>query len=171
MAKAKKVQEEKKVWCVGVQTNSNCETDREPDPDDSWDRGNTSTTWTVEGIKLLGTEDHSYGYRCNHSVDIDWEPKKGKLYHLLYAVYSTGDSFGHDAGACFETIGLYKSRHIAEENEKRLREGKPSKKAPIYGTHVMLKMEGTVKLHPYSRPWDGYFESLDCLEVVSLNLN
>jgi hypothetical protein len=170
MAKAEK---EKTVWCIGVQAESDCHDNN--DGEDSNEpysyRGTTTTHWTVEGLKLLGTEDHSYGYRVRETVDVNWEPKKGQLYHLLYAVYSTGDSFGHDNGRCFEAIGVYKSRNVAEENEKRLREGKPSKKAPIYGTHVMLKMEGTTKLHPYNRPWDGYFESLDYLEVRSLVLN
>lgn len=165
--------EEKTVWCIGVQAESDCHDNN--DGEDSNEpysyRGTTTTSWRVTGLKLLGTEDHSYGYRVRETVDVGFEPKKGQLYHLLFAVYSTGDSFGHDHGRCFEAIGVYKSRAVAEENEKRLREGKPSKPAKYGGTMVMLKMERTAKQQPYNRPWDGYFESLDYLEVLSLVLN
>jgi len=166
-----KTEKEKTVWCIGVDVD--CESWDNNDGEDSNEpysyRGTTTTRWDVRGLKLKGTEDHSYGYR--ETVDVNFEPVKGKLYHLLYAVYSTGDSFGHDEGRCFEAIGLYKSRKVAEENEKRLLEGKPSKKGEWGMEQVLLKLEGTTKQHPYYRPWNGYFESLDRLEVLTLVLN
>jgi hypothetical protein len=161
MAKAK--QKEPKVWTISVIAESYTEVTREPYEDDSWDRGNTSTSWSVSGLRLLEDGDRG-GYR--ESTQVAFKPEKGKIYHLLYAVYSTGDSFGHDEGHYLEVIGVYKNRKVAEGNEKRLREKKPEKRGL-----VQLKVEGVTKLHGYCIPWDGYFESLDRLEVLSFVLN
>ncbi len=173
MTKQKNVEEkEVKLWTIGVDVDSDC-TDNH-DGEDSNEpysyRGTTTTTWHVNGLRLVSEESPKYwGYR--ETTKVNFEPKKGNLYHLLYAVYSTGDSFGHDEGKCFEVIGVYKSRKVAEENEKRLNEGKPSQKGSWGSTMVLLKLEGTTKQHPYNRPWDGYFERLDRLEVLTLVLN
>jgi len=175
MAKSKKKVEEKvaekkqTVWTIGVDARAVTQETSIPDPDDSWSRASTSTEWDVRGLKLIDKEgSHCYSYR--ETVDVNFEPEKGKIYHLLYVVYSTGDSFGHDDGACFEAIGVYQDRKVAEENEKRLREGKPTVKGQ-WGDRVVLLMEGMAKGHEYYPPWNGYFESLDTLEVLSLVLN
>jgi len=153
-----KAEEKPKVWSIEVLADSYCDVTREADPEDSWSR--ESTSWDVTGLRLVG--DHGY-----HTVEVGFEPKKGKVYHLLFAVYSTGDSFGHDEGRCFEAIGVYKDRKVAEENEKRLR-SVPKEKEKFDA--VGLKTEG-LGVHKYNRPWMGYFESLDRLEVLSLILN
>lgn len=146
---------EKKVWYIHVLHDSYCEVTRECDPDDSWGRDSTSTSHSVTGLRLVARDTHD-------SVSVEFEPEKGKIYHVLYAVWSTGDSFGHDEGLRFEVLGVYKNRKVAEQNEKRLREG---------SGNVRLKMEGREDTHEYYTPWSGYFESLDTLEVLSFVLN
>jgi hypothetical protein len=175
MGKAKKkvekkvVEEKQTIWTIGVDARADTEETSTPDPNDRWDRASTSTTWDIRGLKLIDKEgSHYFNYR--ETVDVNFEPEKGKIYHLLYAVYSTGDSFGHDDSACFEAIGVYQDRKIAEENEKRLREGKPTV-TEKWGTRVVLLMEGMDKGHEYHPPWNGYFESLNRLEVESFVLN
>src|SRR5665213_2821234 len=168
MAKAKKTVEDKNVWTIGVEADSH--TQGNDDGDTSGEqysyRGTTNTSWDVRGLRLVDDEDKARYLRFQDRVDVGFKPEKGKVYHLLYAVYSTGDSFGHDNGKNFTVIDVYKSRKVAEENEKRLREGKPEKKGL-----VQLKMEGRKDLHGYYCPWNGYFESLDRLEILSLILN
>lgn len=162
--KKSKAVESPTVWSIEVLTDSYCDVTREADENDSWSRESTSTHWTVEGLKLA--QNDNYG-----TVAVAFKPVKGEIYHLLYAVYSTGDSFGHDEGRNFEAIGVYKDRKVAEENEKRLTS------APKKGANwddqfkaIVLKTEGLGE-HKYSRPWVGYFESLDRLEVESFVLS
>jgi hypothetical protein len=164
---------EDKTWKIGVRVDS--ESWDNNDGEDSNERyryrGTTTTRWDVRGLKLIESNEDRYGRGIHEIVEVNFEPHKGKLYHLLYAVYSTGDSFGHDEGRCFEVIGLYKSRKVADENLKRLHEGKPSVKGDWGAELVSMKFEGTKKPHNYYRPWGGYFDRLDRLEVESFVLN
>lgn len=164
MTKAKK---EKKIWTIGVEAESTCYNNNDSsDSDEPYSyRGTTSTSWDIQGLRLVDEEDKNR-YCFHERVQVVFKPEKGKIYHLLFAIYSTGDSFGHDDGRCFEIVGVYKDRKVAELNEKRLREGKPEKKGL-----VRLKVEGLTETHDYYRPWTGYFESLDRLDVESFVLN
>lgn len=166
------MEKEKTVWSVGVIANSQTRDngDGEISNEPYHYRGTTTTTWEVRGLKLLEDNNQRYSRNIREIVDINWKPEKGKIYHLLYAVYSVGDSFGYDDGRCFEVIGLYQNREVAEDNKKRLQADDDGSRCSDY-TPILLKMEGTEKAHPYSRPWAGYFERLNYLEVLSLILN
>lgn len=74
----------------------------------------------------------------------------GKEYILLYAVYSTGDSFGHDQGAEIEFIELFTDAKDAKELEMLLRHSE--------GNSVFFNRM------KYYIPWNGYFDHLDSLE-------
>ena len=168
MAKAKKKTEEAKVWTIGVDADSYFHDNQDgSDSNEQYSyRGTTDTSWEVRGLRLVDDEDKARYLHFQDTVDVGFKPEKGKVYHLLFAVYSTGDSFGYDNGKNFTAIDVYKSRKVAEENQKRLYEGKPENKGL-----VQLKVEGRKELHEYYRPWNGYFESLDRLEVESFILN
>ena len=167
MAKAKKTKKvERKTYKIEVDVDTSTWTTREGDDKPYSDRGETSSSHDIRGLKLL--DDGRYGYR---SAEVLFKPEKGQVYHLLYATYSTGDSFGYDHNHCFEVIGIYKDRKVAEENCKRLYEGKPVKKGEWGSQLIPLKVEGMRETHDYYRPWMGYFESLVDLEVRSLILN
>lgn len=170
MAKRKKEQKQK-VWTIGVLAESH--TVDHNDGDQSGEpysyRGTTSTSWDIRGLKLI-EDPNDRSYYVRETTNVGFEPVRGELYHLLYAIYSTGDSFGHDEGRCLEVIGVYKDRDIAKENLHRLELGKPEAKGEFGSMQVLLKMEGTNKQQPYYRPWMGYFERLDRLEVESFEL-
>lgn len=173
MAKAKKAKEQK-VWSVGVvaesQTFHNNDGDKSDEPYSY--RGTTNTSWYVRGLVLIDDNDPNRRYVGYHeSTPVAFEPERGQVYHLLYAVYSTGDSFGTDYGRCFEVIGVYKDREVAEENLKRLENGPPRKYGEYAEPTVELKLEGSNKAQRYYRPWMGYFERLDRLELESFVLN
>jgi hypothetical protein len=145
---------------------------RERNAQDSWDRGDTSTDWTIHGIKSS---------RASYDLIVPFDVKFGKRYHLLYAIYSTGDSFGHNERACFEAIGVYEdtaeSLAMAFENKRRI-EGHyyvygrsaqflpdpPSvEDYPEQFSITLLNSKGEeFKMHV---PWCGYFESLEELEI------
>lgn len=129
---------------------------RERSSDDEWDRDDTRTEHTVLGLEI--GEDY-------HRLSIP-DARPGEMLHLVYAVYSTGDSFGHDADQCFEAILVHRDIDLANQNARAL--ASISQEAG-YGTQVRLAMDdGTVL--PYTLPWLGYFESLSFVEVASFEL-
>jgi hypothetical protein len=112
---------------------------REPTSGDEWDIGDTWTSWDFGPLSI---KNHS-GY--DEFIDLDWEPDTGDQVYLVIAVWSTGCSFGHQAGEYSEVFGGFKTW---EEANQKLKD---------------------VKVQPY-RPWEGYFESLDSIEVESFTL-
>ncbi len=156
----------RQTYVIAVDVDSSTYQTREGDDLPYSDRGETSTDHTIEGLRLI--EDGKSTWR---SAEVLFKPVRGKVYHLLYATYSTGDSFGHDHNQCFEVVGVYKSRAVADLNCKRLTEGKPVVKGQWSSELIPLKVEGLRETHKYYRPWKGYFERLVSLQVKSLILN
>lgn len=91
-----------------LSTSSHTIRTREPYSDDSWDRGDTDTSWHFGGISLAKPVGE-YEYI---EVDDDFDVT-GNIY-LVLAVWSTGDSFGNDNGACCEIFAAYNIREDAE---------------------------------------------------------
>jgi hypothetical protein len=129
---------------------------------DGWDRGDTYTQWTVNGLRLTNRE---YG-----DVTADFEVQAGDTVYLVYAIYSTGDSFGHDTNANIEFITVHKDRAIAEANERALN-GKTTYlvKGGNYDWNVNLQTDTGI-VFPYHVPWLGYFESLTGVYVESFTV-
>lgn len=144
---------------LNVITNSYENTTREASTDDRWDRGNTHTSWSVNGLRLV---DQEYS-----DVTADFEVKEGDTVYLVYAIYSTGDSFGHDENSRIEYITVHKDRSIAEANERALN-GKTSNqdKNGKYDWSINLQTDSGIVI-PYFVPWLGYFESLSGVHVES----
>ena len=86
---------------VYVNLTSYTEVTREHDPSDRWSGEDTYTSWTVTG---LSRNKPNGNYRA---VDIEYEPTG--IVYLVFAVYSTGDSFGLAEGGGFEVIDLYQT--------------------------------------------------------------
>lgn len=113
---------------------------REANPDDPWDRDATATDWTIEDEFVISKD--KYG-----TVPLTFDPDPNTPYYAVYYIWSTGDSFGHYERAYCEIHGLYETRDEAEKEAARLR-----------------------GMTDYSVPWNGYFESLDELEVKTVYL-
>lgn len=109
--------------------------------EDRWDRDDTSTTWNFGDVFLQERKGWSESFETSFDVNIK------DLIYVVVAVWSTGDSFGHDDGANSEIFGVFKTYEEAEEYENNLKEGKG------YGK--------------YQLPWDGYFESLDYTSILN----
>ena len=178
MAKRKKIIEEEKkdLVCVDVITECNCYVTRERDPGDSWSRDSTSTDWSIEGIEL-GTD----SYR---SFPVSFPIEEDREYYLLYAIWTTGDSFGRDDSSQFEGIALYEDKEKAYDAEKVIRKHadlyrelnnyysrtpKPKKPNDYQEYTVNINLEdGTIL--PVHAGWNGYFESLDRVDVEIVTL-
>jgi hypothetical protein len=99
---------------VYIKHTSEGHTTSSPNSSNSWDRADTSTSHYVEGITL---EYPLYNYE---SLEVPFAIVPNKIYYLLYTVYSTGDSFGHDKDRSIDFIGLYENLAVAEENLSRI---------------------------------------------------
>lgn len=133
----------------------------EPDPDNSWDRASTSTDHNILGFKAAPESNEKY-----YDILIPYAPLFEERYYLLYVVYSTGDSFGHDEGSSIEYIGFYKSSQldIARENKCKIND---FARNTTNSYSVKLKSpEG--KVFDQAVPWKGYFESMDSMEIIEI---
>lgn len=157
MAKVKEIVPQE-LYTVEVVVSSYGGVTSEADPDDDWGRDSTWTSHTVEGIRFPPKTKYS------EAVQVPFRPRRGVNYYLLVAQYSTGDSFGSDDGANFEVIGLYQDKAIAEENHRRLEATDDNTT-----TSVELIAENG-KTYTFGIPWNGYFESLDYVDLLTVSL-
>jgi len=130
--------------------------------DDDWSRDSYSTDHNIVGFKAYPDAAQSY-----FDLTVPYRPEDDETYYVLYAVYTTGDSFGSDPGHGIEFIGFYtKDQYdIAEENMRTIErdDGKRSE-----NWSVTLKTpdgQGTFKQHC---GWKGYFESLDFVDIADV---
>lgn len=145
-----------KLYSIEVKDDSYREDTSEADPDDQWSRASTHTDHNIVSFKVHPESHYS-------DIMVPYEPERGVDYYLLYTVYSTGDSFGHDSGNCVEYIGLYTKEelHIAKENERRIEAHNCGNRE----TKLQLLMPNTADFRMHI-PWHGYFESLDYVNIA-----
>lgn len=136
------------------------------DPDDEWDRDNTSSSHRVIGGSLVS--DASYS-----DVVVSEDYQAGTVVFVVHAQWSTGDSFGHDAGGAHEVIDVFTDIALAQacadslENTPVLETGDWSKCHKSW-TAGYVRQDGTPT--GYHRPWIGYFESLDWIQITPVIL-
>ncbi len=132
---------------VFLKKSSFTETTREPYSGDTWDRGDTSTTWEFGSASL---KKPLYGNfdRFVTSFDIN----KGDVLFFVVAVWGDGDTFGHEAGCRSEVFGVFKTENEAKSFETRLN-GPQSKDDRLY------------------RPWFGYFNSFDGTQILERTIS
>jgi hypothetical protein len=122
--------------------------------DDRWDRDDTATSHSVTGIHIVGDDDY-----CDVVIATTVAPNE-RIW-LVWAVYSTGDSFGHDDAANIEFISAHRDESTARHNAEVLR---AIPRDTSYGHRVPIMLEGGGVME-YTVPWLGYFESLDYVEI------
>lgn len=144
---------------IKILVSSHCEETSEADPNDDWDRPDTRTYHEVLGARLTrDTGEYVEGLRGSLQA--------GEKIYALIAIYSTGDSFGHDEDYGFEVVNIFRTKEAADYARKTLDE------APDNGYDFKpvqyLNTDGD--LIDYHRPWTGYFERLTSLEVYELEV-
>ena len=124
-----------------------------PDPDSRWDRASTHTEHFI----------YSFEVGSNYyDLSIDFDPEFDVDYYLLFAVYSTGDTFGYDAGYNIEFLGLYEKPETADMNKKRVESRTKDDNEPA----TLLTDFGID--YEFYIPWFGYFENLDHIDVETI---
>lgn len=140
---------------VGLRLDRDCyyEQTRDPDPDDRWDRGNTSTSHYIQGISIVDTEVSDFNLE---------NIKVGDVVYVIYAIYSTGDSFGNDTCGGFEVIIMNSNSDIATKNYDIIVKNQNNRDR---GTVELTLDNGNIM--SYYPPWNGYFENLEDLRLES----
>jgi hypothetical protein len=108
-------------------------------PDDQYDRDSTDADVTILSASLV--DDDKFNV-----LGTDEECNIGDKIYLVWATYSTGDSFGSDGGQ-YELLSVTKDKQTAEEKEA------------YYGN-----------IDDFSVPWIGYFESLEGIHITEMIL-
>lgn len=96
----------------------------------------------------------------NHTETYEGELNSGDVIYAIIAHYSTGDSFGGSDGGSVEICSLHKDVEVAKTNLAILNADNDKYSATI-------KLDDGTETSAY-RPWNGYFESLDSIEIYPL---
>lgn len=124
------------------------------DSDDPWDQDDVSTIWFIPSEFTVTENMDGWG----EFLPLNFTPEKGKVYFLVYAIYSNGDSFHHEENGGCELIGLYTDMEEAERNAEILRRSNEfSEKITVNGTEMTVSL-----------PWQGFFEDLECVKVTPM---
>lgn len=137
----------------------------EADPDDSWDRDNTSQdidSWKAEVVDLKADKHSNY---WNESIVVEVDDEADEVYAVV-ALYSTGDTFGNDSGQ------VYIADAFDDEQDAHdlLDEFKKYDDSLAYGSKV-VPYNFAFKDKSYDLPWSGYFEHLERLYVETVSIS
>ena len=122
-----------------------------------WDADDTYTSHSIEGISISDAE--------YSTLEVPYKVKKNVPYYLVYAIFSTGDSFHHEEGR-IDFIDLYQKRTLAEKVARIIEEDYKKWKENFSVTIF----DSTGKKFKMHCPWKGYFESLTDVRVEEVYL-
>lgn len=124
---------------------------RQGDKDDEWDHDDTSTDWWFKSAHLTkNQEDYSDAIYPGFL-------EAGDVVHIVWAVWSTGDSFGRSEHGQMEVISVHKDPVVALNNRKSLED------CQNHGPVNIYQDDGSV--YQYYVGWNEYFESLSYVQV------
>lgn len=128
-------------------------TTRAGDPEDRWDRDDTAASWTFNHVSIV--EEKAY-----FDLAVPFEVKPGDDVWVVAAIYSTGDSFGRDDGACCEYIDAFLDKHKARACRDAVEASRKGWDDHTDKDVKWVREDGSEGKLDYV-PWNGYFESLD----------
>ncbi len=105
---------------------------------------------------------HYTGHQVEH---YEGDVKDGDTLWVIIAIYSSGNSFGFSTSGSDDIISIHKDADVALRNLKAL-EGKG--KGDRYEDDMVVVELDDGTTHKYYRPWLGYFESLDSLQIYEM---
>lgn len=136
-------EEKLKYW---IKANEHVYTIRELYDDDDWDAGETGLDVSLEAISC---SEHSWwsrfdddGYDCIYGVD---DIPVGDYAHIVLVEYTTGSTFGSHGAWTIAAI----------------------KKDPLEALMALERCQKDDPDHIY-RSWEGYFEYLNSVSIVTL---
>ena len=135
---------------------------REGNRDDEWDRDDTARDWSFRNVFL--SEEKSAWDLC-----LPFEVKQGDDVWVVLAIYSTGDSFGHDERACVEYVDAFLDKHKARDCARLVEASQKSYDDRTDKEVKWIREDGSEGKLDYV-PWNGYFESLNEVECLYLEV-
>lgn len=146
-----------------VQISTEVETwvERERDPEDEWDAGDTDgrvsnvTAWVSDAVE----ESERYH---NDSIIRELPVEAGDKIYAVVADYSTGSTFGREGGHA-QVLDAFVSMDDALALQAAALETRSTD-----SWRQDYDYELTFNGHKYSRAWAGYFEYLNSLDVWEL---
>jgi hypothetical protein len=129
------------------------------DPDDRWTRDSTDADTTINGLIIV---DKYFDTVCQDDIS------DGDQVGLLWATYSTGDSFGNDGGQCefIQVLPLTKM-HILSQNAETIMSANESKS---YSSSSVKLLDAYGETYTLGCPWYGYFENLQSVDIKVLTV-
>lgn len=145
-----------------VDTNRYGTITRSADPESEWDRDDTSSIWEFNFVTIVDEQDY-------FDLCVPFDLKKGDDVWVVTAIYSTGDSFGHDASGCCEFIDAFLDKHKARECANVIRASENSYRDKTEHKIKWIREDGSEGRLDYA-PWNGHFESLDKVQCNYLEV-
>lgn len=101
----------------------------------------------------------------SENVEVNFIPKKNQFVYIVVVRYSTGDTFGHTSGKGL-IEGAYQTPEEADAIKEAINKGYlTDARSKDYSDYNALK-KCTRDRGVYSFTWEGYFESLEDVEIV-----
>ena len=118
-----------------------------------------SYTNTFKGVSLS---------EANANLRAPFTAKTGAVVYVVWAEWSSGDSFGSDTCGSKEELAIFQTHAIALEYVQWLQAFDHTDWKP----HICKTSDGQEFTHGYL-PWQGYFESLEgiYIETCTLGVN
>lgn len=142
------------------------------DPNDRW--SDCSPEYIEWSPRQLFTDRSKAPDWLVQTVKSNFEPKPGDKVTLTVVRYQTGCTFGTTHG-CWEVIGAYKTREEAqkvadtiEADDKQWCEFEQAMR--VYSYQKKKKPEMPKDLYEGYKPWRGYFERLEGVEVIDMTV-
>lgn len=123
---------------------------REPDPNDSWDQGESGMNVSVKGISLSPPY-NSYSYAVLNARD-GFGP--AEIVYLVWVKYQTGSTFGSDE--VYEMLEVFETPAEAQELKEYIE------------LQTSDKFRFSVGGREYYASWNGYFERLQEVNIEQL---
>ena len=130
-------------------------TERDPDPDDSWDAGDTAGrvtdvyAWVARDWEQ---DDYSWGSAWRGDLPV----QAGQYVYAVVADYSSGSTFGRDGGYA-QVVDVFADVETADAL-RQLADG--------YHNDYRFEFQGK----EYFANWCGYFESLQDMKVWAVRV-
>ena len=133
---------------------------------DKWDRDDTRQSHDIQGIQIVPK-------KAYYDLTVSFDVVPDKSYYLIYVLYGTGDSFGHDENR-IAFIELFQDKakakalkKLIEDNHAEVHDKDGLSFTDSY-TMKYLNEQGTEIV--LQKNWEGYFESFNGCKVQEVEL-
>lgn len=149
-----------------IEHTSYTEVTREADPEDSWDREDLSTSWTI-GLNISASDNNFPDIVSSFKLDLN------KNYYVVYIIHNTGDSFHHHSGYQCQFIDIFIDQDSANNLKTAIinhNKDYNNRKDLGENSYSLLYQDQMGNEKKVSCDWNGYFESIQTCEIQTVNL-